>query len=98
LDFAIWCKKGAIDIECDGDTFHMDYDNVHYDKTRNNELESYGWSVLRFTKKHFKEDTAHIEKTIYKTVKKLGGAVKVSEPNDFYLPKKSDESQLGLFE
>lgn len=98
LDFAVWCKNGAIDIECDGDAFHMDKDRVHYDKTRNNELESYGWSVLRFTSKHFSEDTAHIEKTIYQTVKEFGGAVRVHEPNEVYLPKRSDDSQLGLFE
>lgn len=98
LDFAVWCKNGAIDIECDGDAFHMDKDRVHYDKTRNNELESYGWSVLRFTSKHFSEDTAHIEKTIYKTIKELGGAIRVHEPKIPYLPKRIDESQLGLFE
>lgn len=98
LDFAVWCKKGVIDIECDGDAFHMDNDRVHYDKTRNNELESYGWSVLRFTTKHFNEDTAHIEKTIYKTIKELGGAIRVSKPNEPYLPKKTNNNQLGLFE
>lgn len=98
LDFAIWCKKGAIDIECDGDTYHMKNADVHLDKTRNNELESFGWSVLRFTSKHFKEEKEHIEKTIYQTVKELGGALKAAEPNEPYLPKKIDDNQLGLFE
>lgn len=98
LDFAIWCKNGAIDIECDGDAYHMENDKVHLDKTRNNELESYGWSVLRFTSKHFKEEKKHIEKTIYQTVKELGGALKVSEPHKPYLPKKANDTQLGLFE
>ena len=98
LDFAIWCKKGAIDIECDGDKYHMENNDVHLDKTRNNELESYGWSVLRFTSKHFNEERKHIEKTIYQTVKELGGALKVSEPNEPYLPKKPNDNQLELFE
>jgi len=98
LDFAVWCKKGCIDVECDGDAYHMENEKVHYDKTRNNELESYGWSVLRFTTKHFQEEPKHIETILYKTIKELGGALKVSEPNEAYLPKKSDENQLGLFE
>jgi hypothetical protein len=97
LDFAIWCKNGYIDIECDGDAYHMENEKVHNDKTRNNELESYGWSVLRFTSKHFKEDKMHIEKTIYQTVKELGGALRFSEPNQPYLPKKEGDNQLELF-
>ena len=97
LDFAIWCKDGNINIECDGDSYHMQKEEVHNDKTRNNQLESYGWSVLRFTTKHFSEDKVHIEKTIYQTVKELGGAVRFLEPEQFYLPKKSDDNQLDLF-
>ena len=76
----------------------MENNDVHLDKTRNNELESYGWSVLRFTSKHFNEERKHIEKTIYQTVKELGGALKVSEPNEPYLPKKPNDNQLELFE
>ena len=98
LDFAIWCKKGAVNIECDGDKFHMENNNVHLDKTRNNELESYGWSVLRFTTKHITEEKNHIKKTIYQTIKELGGALKVSEPEQPYLPRNKDDFQLGLFE
>jgi very-short-patch-repair endonuclease len=79
-------------------TYHMKNANVHLDKTRNNELESYGWSVLRFTSKHFKEEKEHVEKTNYQTVKELGGALKASEPNKPYLPKKPNDNQLGLFE
>ncbi len=99
LDFAVWCKKGAIDIECDGDAYHMENEKVHLDKTRNNELESYGWSVLRFTSKHFDEEKEHIESTIYKTIKELGGAIKVSEPSAVYYPKIDDKNgQMNLFD
>jgi very-short-patch-repair endonuclease len=97
LDFAVWCKNGRINVECDGDAYHMENDKVHYDKTRNNELESYGWSVFRFTTKHFKEEPQHIESILYKKVRELGGSLKVSEPNEIYLPKRSDERQMGLF-
>lgn len=97
LDFAIFCQNGKIDIECDGDTYHMGNENVHRDKTRNNELESYNWSVLRYTTKHFREEREHIKKTIYKKIKALGGAVKAAEPNIAYYPKVNPYGQTSLF-
>lgn len=97
LDFAIWCVEGKINVECDGDEFHMKHDNVHLDKTRNNELESYGWTVLRFTSKHFNEEKKHIEKSIYQSIKSLGGSLRVSEPEPF-IPKKLDDNQMNLFD
>lgn len=97
LDFAIFCLNGAINIECDGDAYHMGNEKVHYDKTRNNELESYKWSVLRYTTKHFKEEREHIKKTIYKTIVQYGGAIKASQPNIAYFPKTNPYGQLSLF-
>jgi REase_MTES_1575 len=97
LDFAIFCKNGQIDIECDGDEYHMGNPNVHRDKTRNNELESYKWSVLRYTTKHFNEERNHIKKTIYRTIKGYGGVLKASEPNAVYYPKTNPYGQTSLF-
>jgi REase_MTES_1575 len=97
LDFAIFCKNGKIDIECDGDTYHMGNENVHRDKTRNNELESYEWSVLRYTTKHFNEEREHIKKTIYKKIEAFGGAIKAAEPGIAYYPKVNPYGQTSLF-
>jgi REase_MTES_1575 len=97
LDFAIFCKDRNIDIECDGNEFHMGNENVHYDKTRNNELESFGWKVLRYTTKHFKEEREHIQKTIYKTIIDCGGIQKIAEPEATYIPD-LPKPQLRLFE
>jgi very-short-patch-repair endonuclease len=102
LDFAIFCKKGKIDIECDGDTYHMGYDNVYYDKTRNNELESIQWKVLRYTTKHFQETgEKHIRKTMYKTIKDFEGCLDAQEPEAAYQsnpkPKVSTTGQIKLF-
>jgi REase_MTES_1575 len=97
LDFAIFCKNGNIDIECDGDEYHMGDNNVHYDKTRNNELESYKWSVLRYTTKHFNEQEAHIKKTLYKTIEQYGGVTKATEPEIAYYPKVNPKGQYNLF-
>jgi very-short-patch-repair endonuclease len=98
LDFAIWCEKGEIDIECDGDEFHMNNSAVHRDKTRNNELESYGWKVLRYTTKHFMEEKEHIEKTVYNTIKELGGAVVLDKKAEYLPIKPNKKNQLNLFQ
>ncbi len=98
LDFAIFCQKGNIDIECDGDEFHMGNENVHKDKTRNNELEGYGWAVLRYTTKHFKEEREHIRSTIYNKIKDFGGVKTLAEPDVAYYPLKKESKQMGLFE
>lgn len=97
LDFAIFCENGKIDVECDGDAFHMGYDNVYYDKTRNNELESIQWKVLRYTSKHFEEEERHIRKTMYKTIKDFGGCLYAHEPETDYKPKTSSIGQMKLF-
>ena len=94
LDFAIHCNKGKIDIECDGDEFHMGNENVHRDKTRNNELTSYNWRVLRYTTKHFKEESYHMEKTLKKTIRELGGATTAAEPSGIYVPKDVNKPTL----
>jgi very-short-patch-repair endonuclease len=48
LDFAIFCNDRSIDVECDGDRFHLQAQRVKRDKKRSNLLESLGWSVLRY--------------------------------------------------
>ncbi len=94
LDFAIHCSKGKIDIECDGDEYHMGNENVNYDKKRNNELTSHDWRVLRYTTEHFEKNPYHIEKTIKKTIKELGGATKAEESNGIYVPKDANKPTL----
>ncbi len=49
LDFAVLCARGGVDIECDGDTWHLRPEAVAEDNARNNFLTRLGWSVLRFS-------------------------------------------------
>lgn len=49
LDFAIFCKSGKLDIECDGDVYHSSKKAHNRDRKRNNELTAAGWAVLRFS-------------------------------------------------
>ena len=45
LDFAIFCNKGRIDVEADGDTWRAQRDRIDKDNKRNNDLEKRGWHV-----------------------------------------------------
>ena len=49
LDFALFCVRRNIDVECDGDKFHLRPARVRRDNRRSNALESLGWSVLRYS-------------------------------------------------
>lgn len=73
LDFAILCKDGKIDVECDGKQHYSTYDRLMYDRERNNELTSSGWSVLRFTTNQINQDMSKCVKQIKKTIKSLKG-------------------------
>jgi very-short-patch-repair endonuclease len=95
LDFAIFCKNRHINVECDGDAYHNEPDQVHYDKTRNNELESMGWSVLRYTTKHLTQLKASTMKNLYTTIRENGGYLSAAEPEKIYYGQKTD--QLNLF-
>jgi len=74
LDFAVFCKRGKIDIETDGDTWHADRSRIPEDNRRNNALASLGWSVLRFNGSQVREQMAsYCEPRIVKTMNRLGG-------------------------
>jgi len=76
LDFAIFCQKGSINIECDGDAYHTEKKDLLVDKKRNNVLESEGWSVLRFTTNQIVQDLDFTYALIKKTIDKYGGLKK----------------------
>jgi very-short-patch-repair endonuclease len=48
LDFALFCNTGSLDVETDGDSWHLIRNRVKSDNRRNNNLEALGWHVLRF--------------------------------------------------
>ena len=73
LDFALFCKVRNVDIECDGDEFHLEEEDVKRDKKRNNILESFGWSVLRFTTEEIRKSLKEATNRVKKTINQLGG-------------------------
>lgn len=94
LDFAIFCNNGAVDVECDGDRYHLAPDQVKYDKSRNNELISLGWSVLRFSTDDLTNKMNYVMEKVADTVNQRNG---VSEVGYLTLPRVPKNGQLGLF-
>jgi len=73
LDFGVFCRKANIDIECDGEKYHILPEALDRDRQRNNNLESFGWHVLRFSGKEIHRTLQDCFKTIERAVTNLGG-------------------------
>lgn len=74
LDFAIYCAKGNVDIETDGDFWHANPDKAEQDNLRDHDLSTEGWKVLRFTEKQIREQSAsYCIETVVDNINKLGG-------------------------
>jgi diadenosine tetraphosphate (Ap4A) HIT family hydrolase/very-short-patch-repair endonuclease len=97
LDFAVFCKDGNIDIECDGDTFHSKLKDVKQDKIRNNEIASIGWTVLRFTRGQIDNELEEIINIVKNTVNKHGGMKDIENPKKHIFFPKDNEGQASLF-
>ena len=73
LDFASFCRKGLIDIECDGDTFHINKEKAVLDNKRDNLLTRKGWSILRYSTSQLNNTDECIEE-IREVIRNKGGA------------------------
>ncbi|MBK8418417.1 DUF559 domain-containing protein [Candidatus Villigracilis saccharophilus] len=98
LDFALFCNKGKIDVEADGDTWHAQKDRIDKDNKRNNDLEKRGWHVLRFNGKEIREEKAKYIVQVQEMINTLDGL-----KEDGLVPRKfsadgSGAQQLNLFE
>lgn len=98
LDFAIFCKDRRINVECDGDKYHDAPVQVHYDKARNNELESLGWAVLRYPTEKILKDMDGLMNNLIRTIDRYGGYQSVTEPEQFIYAGKGKSGQMRLFE
>jgi very-short-patch-repair endonuclease len=100
LDFAIYCAKGKLDIETDGDFWHHNPEKAPEDNVRNNDLASDGWKVLRFNTSQIHDQLAeYCIPKIADTINNLGG---VEEAEDFVrkidLKEPGGTFQMGLFD
>ncbi len=98
LDFAVYCAQGKINVEANGDSYHLDKEAVYRDKQRNNDLATIGWQVLRFTTPQIREQMAdYCLPKLVETINNLGGL-----EDGGVLPRKINldsaaPRQLGLF-
>jgi very-short-patch-repair endonuclease len=99
LDFAIYCIKGNIDIETDGDHWHANPERAAQDNVRQNDLETNGWKILRFSSLQIQEQIQeYCVGMIVDNVEKLGGP-----ETGRLIPRKIDPDneeiyQLSLFD
>jgi len=73
LDFGIFCKNGNMDVECDGEKYHILPEALAGDRERNNELTSFGWRVLRFSGREINQTIKNCFTKIERTIGNLGG-------------------------
>ncbi len=100
LDFAVYCALGKLAVETDGDTWHSDPERIPLDNLRDNDLETAGWSLLRFnTKQIHAEMESYCAPTVIDKVNKLGGLDEGRDVPRLISPD-SDEGmyQPGLFD
>lgn len=100
LDFAIFCKKGQIDVETDGDTYHLERSQVSKDNLRDNSLQIDKWVVLRFgtsqLMKQYKNECLGI---IQNGINSLGGLKTDGIVSRFFYSNGNyNGQQLTLFE
>ena len=91
LDFAVFCDRGKIDVEADGDTWHADRARMPLDNRRDNDLTSLGWAILRFNGKQIRESTVdYCIPKIAESINRLGGLTtegimpRMVNPEDLY--------------
>jgi len=73
LDFALFCRRGKLDVECDGDTWHAQRERIREDNARDNFLTSRGWHILRFSSKQINGDLPECIGTVRRAVDECGG-------------------------
>jgi very-short-patch-repair endonuclease len=76
MDFAIFCKNGPLNIECDGNKWHSIKAQRIKDKKRDTMLKKCGWTILRLKEKEIVEDMNSCIKKIKKAIQGLNGMIK----------------------
>jgi len=97
LDFALFCRKIALDVECDGDTYHLSVNAVKYDKKRNNYLTKLGWIVLRYTTDEIIQNINYVVGQVKETINHYGG-LEIEPGNQNFKYFLKDDEQIDLFD
>lgn len=100
LDFALFCKNGRVNVETDGDTWHLGRERAPRDNARDNALQIDGWTVLRYNTRQIRENfQSECLRGIEASINKLGGLSSDGLiPRVFYTRESSAAQQLNLFD
>jgi len=97
LDFALFCRKIKIGVECYEDKNPISGEAVKQNKKKNNELTKLGWIVLRYNSEQLSNDLNEVIWEVKETINRYGGLEsKFNLKNYKYYPKEND--QFNLFE
>ena len=97
LDFAIFCRSGFLDVECDGDTWHGRQEQIAEDNERDNTLTSGGWSILRFNSRQIWQQMPQCVSRVCETINRYGGTLSIAGDQKFYSVGGEPPEQLALF-
>ena len=75
LDFAVFCRKGSIAVECDNKKAHSSPCQREKDKIKNIFLRRRGWIVIRLTEHDIISNLKGCIARVQKAVRKLGGGI-----------------------
>lgn len=100
LDFAFFCKQGRLNVETDGDAWHLDRERAPLDNARDNALHLNGWIVLRYNTHQIRESfQTECLRGIEAGINQLGGLSSDGlVPRVFYGKGKQSAQQLSLFD
>ncbi len=97
LDFAVFCARGNLNIECDGDTYHANPEKSRDDNQRNNALTHHGWSVLRFNTHQIVHEMADCLGEVRGTISEHGGVQLWDGGVSFPATGEEGAQQMSLF-
>lgn len=73
LDFAVFCRCGRIDVECDGEKWHSGPAQKRRDRIRDRRLRRLGWRVLRLKERRVIGDLRGCVGWVRREIERLGG-------------------------
>ena len=98
LDFAIYCMGGKLDVETDGDHWHIGKDKACLDNLRDNALKTEGWQVLRFNTHQINEQMAeYCVPIVVENINRLGGLKQDKHATSRKIVIKGEPGQGELF-
>ena len=75
LDFAIFCKRGKIAIECDNRRAHRGKRQRDKDAAKDEFLRTHGWTVIRLAEPDIVEDMEKCAAKVRRAVRGRGGMI-----------------------